>query len=167
MPNETAPSVSGSAAEPKPKGPPAQVFVPLPAPIVTTLPPPHQTEPLLPTPSSEERDTMINDVMEKRRQQQEAGQVLNRVVYDAMVFVPQNTERVPGGALLFESRFESGNLRRAVHVNGNEYDLLLNWDHGTRGHTQWYFFCASGAKLGETYKFNIVNFCKPQSLCAA
>ena len=51
-----------------------------------------------------------------------------------------------------------------VHVIGNEYDLLLNWDHGTRGHTQWYFFSVSNAQVGERYTFNIVNFCKPQSL---
>ena len=69
---------------------------------------------------------------------------------------------MPGGALLFESRFESGNLRRAVHVAANEYDLLLSWDHGTRGNTQWFFFSVRGARAGETYIFNIVNFCKPQ-----
>jgi hypothetical protein len=142
-------------------------FVPLPVPIAATLPPPSSIEPLLPTPSSSEREQMLFEAQERRRALAEAGQVLNRVVYDSMVFVPASVEKVPGGALLFESRFESGNLRRAVHVNGNEYDLLLNWDHGTRGHTQWYYFCASGAKVGETYRFNIVNFCKSQSLCAA
>ena len=115
-------------------------------------------------PNSERREEILAEVIERRRQMAEAGQVLNRVVYDSMVFVPASVDKVPGGGLLFESRFESGNLRRAVHVNGNEYDLLLNWDHGTRGHTQWYFFSTSGAKPGETYKFNIVNFCKPQSL---
>lgn len=114
--------------------------------------------------SSSEREALISAASERRREWQEAGQVLNRVVYDSMVFVPGSADRVPGGALLFESRFESGNLRRAVHVNGNEYDLLLNWDHGTRGHTQWYFFSVSHAVVGEKYIFNIVNFCKPQSL---
>ena len=47
---------------------------------------------------------------------------------------------------------------------GNEYDLLMNWDHGTRGHTQWFFFAVRGAAAGETYLFNLINFCKPQSL---
>ena len=109
-------------------------------------------------------DVLLRTAQERRRRQQEAGLILNRVVYDATHFVPASTELVPGGALLFESRFESGNLRRAIHVCGNEYDLLMNWDHGTRGHTQWFFFAVRGAVVGETYLFNIINFCKPQSL---
>ena len=157
-------SSSPAAAEPKPKGPPGVNFVPLPMPIATTLPPPQATEPLLPMPGSEQREALVAELMERRRELTEAGQVLNRVVYDSVAFTPA-PDKVPGGALCFESRFESGNMRRAVHVNGNEYDLLLNWDHGTRGHTQWYFFSVSSAKVGETYRFNIVNFCKPQSLC--
>ena len=107
---------------------------------------------------------LLRTAQERRRRQQEAGLILNRVVYDATHFVPARTELVPGGALLFESRFESGNLRRAIHVCGNEYDLLMNWDHGTRGHTQWFFFAVRGAVVGETYLFNLINFCKPQSL---
>ena len=154
----------GSAVkDPPPKGPVGMNFVPLPVPISTTLPPPDVIEPLFVLRSAE-REALANSAMERRREQMEAGQVLNRVVYDSQVFIPASADRVPGGGLLFESRFESGNLRRAVHVNGNEYDLLLNWDHGTRGHTQWYFFSVSGAKAGEKYTFNIVNFCKPQSL---
>ena len=94
---------------------------------------------------SHERERLAEANAERRREQTEAGQVLNRVVYDSQVFIPASTDRVPGGGLLFESRFESGNLRRAVHVNGNEYDLLLNWDHGTRGHTQWFLFAVRGA----------------------
>ena len=109
-------------------------------------------------------DVLLRTAQERRRRQQEAGLILNRVVYDATHFVPASTELVPGGALLFESRFESGNLRRAIHVCGNEYDLLMNWDHGTRGHTQWFFFAVRGAVVGETYLFNLINFCKPQSL---
>ena len=140
-------------------------FVPLPVPIATTLPPPSIIEPLFVLRSAE-REALANAAAERRREQMEAGQVLNRVVYDSQVFIPASADRVPGGGLLFESRFESGNLRRAVHVNSNEYDLLLNWDHGTRGHTQWYYFSVSGAHVGERYTFNIVNFCKPQSLCA-
>lgn len=37
--------------------------------------------------------------------------------------------------LLFESRFESGNLRRAVKINDYEYDLHLKNDYGTSGYT--------------------------------
>jgi hypothetical protein len=42
--------------------------------------------------------------------------------------------------LQFESRFESGNLRRAVKVSDTEYDLFLKNDYGTNGFTQWFYF---------------------------
>ncbi|KAL1530853.1 hypothetical protein AB1Y20_001747 [Prymnesium parvum] len=146
----------------KARAPPnIRTLVPFPAPIAAL--PPSGPEPLLSL-SAERREALIAAALERRRQQIDSGSAFNRVVYDSMVFVPPSADRVPGGALLFESRFESGNLRRAVHVSGNEYDLLLSWDHGTRGHTQWFFFAVIGARAGESYCFNIVNFCKPQSL---
>lgn len=37
--------------------------------------------------------------------------------------------------LIFESRFESGNLRRAVQVGEYEYDLILKYDYGTSCNT--------------------------------
>lgn len=37
--------------------------------------------------------------------------------------------------LVFESRFESGNLRRAIQVYEFEYDLILKPDYNTRGFT--------------------------------
>ena len=166
MPSQTDGTRSESATavtHVPPKGPAGMSFVALPAPIASTLPPPTVIEPLL-AQSSSEREMLMNSAVERRRELTEAGQVLNRVVYDSVAFVPASADRVPGGALLFESRFESGNLRRVVHVHGNEYDLLLNWDHGTRGHTQWYFFAVCNPRLGERYTFNIVNFKKPESL---
>ena len=39
--------------------------------------------------------------------------------------------------LVFESRFESGNLSRATKVSEWEYDLELSFDTNTNGHTQW------------------------------
>lgn len=46
---------------------------------------------------------------------------------------------VPGGAedstLLFESRFETGNLLAAIKVTDSEYDLILQNDINTNGHT--------------------------------
>ena len=147
----------------KAKAPPSvRELVPFPV-AIADLPPPAEREAVVAS-SAEERDALSAAILERRKQQVEAGTLINRVVYDSIVFVPESNERVPGGALLFESRFESGNLRRAVHVSRNEYDLLLSWDHGTRGHTQWFFFSVSGARAGQTYCFNIVNFCKPQSL---
>lgn len=37
--------------------------------------------------------------------------------------------------LIFDSRFESGNLRKAVKVNNIEYNLWLENDLNTKGHT--------------------------------
>lgn len=64
---------------------------------------------------------------------------------------------------MFESRFESGNLRRAVKISDFEYDLHLKNDYGTNGYTQWYFFEIKNARKDRTYRFNIVNLMKPDS----
>jgi cytosolic carboxypeptidase protein 2/3 len=78
---------------------------------------------------------------------------------------PCNWDKKPD-FLEFESRFESGNLRRAVKVSGtdNEYDLVLSPDMNTYGHTQWFFFRVRGMAEGQHYKFNIVNLEKSDSL---
>lgn len=65
---------------------------------------------------------------------------------------------------MFESRFESGNLRRAIQVYPFEYDLVLHPDVNTRGHTQWFFFSVSNTRAGVPYKFNIINLMKDDSL---
>lgn len=64
--------------------------------------------------------------------------------------------------LQFESRFESGNLQRAVKVGPTEYELNLRPDKG--GHVQWYYFMVRNMKHGVPYVFNIVNFVKNKSL---
>jgi hypothetical protein len=71
--------------------------------------------------------------------------------------------------LLFESRFEGGNLARAVQVHELEYDLYLMPDINSKaahngGNTQWYYFAVSNMEAGLEYKFNIVNLVKPDSL---
>ena len=65
--------------------------------------------------------------------------------------------------LIFESRFESGNLRRAIKISDTEYDLFLKNDYGNSGQTQWYFFRVSKTRKDVTYRFNIVNLMKPDS----
>ena len=42
--------------------------------------------------------------------------------------------------LLFESKFESGNLYLAQKVSDSEYNLLMQNDINTNGHTQWFYF---------------------------
>jgi hypothetical protein len=66
--------------------------------------------------------------------------------------------------LLFESRFESGNLQKAIQVGQYEYELWLRCDLYTQKHTQWFYFRLRNMKPGITYKFTIVNLLKPDSL---
>ncbi|XP_055995589.1 uncharacterized protein LOC125648400 isoform X5 [Ostrea edulis] len=74
---------------------------------------------------------------------------------------------VPDGCcpnLVFESRFESGNLRQARRVGQCEYELVLKTDLYTNRHTQWYYFRIQNAVPGLVYKFRIVNLLKRDSL---
>jgi hypothetical protein len=65
--------------------------------------------------------------------------------------------------LIFDSRFESGNLDRVVKVKDDEFDLYMRADANTRGHNQWFFFEVS-CRRPQTVKFNLVNFTKQDSL---
>lgn len=76
-------------------------------------------------------------------------------------YTPENEE---DKTLVFESRFESGNLSLAIKMSDNEYNLLLQNDINTKGHTQWFYFRVSNTKKGHTVKFNILNLAKPDSL---
>ncbi|CAI2382279.1 unnamed protein product [Moneuplotes crassus] len=66
--------------------------------------------------------------------------------------------------LIFESRFESGNLRKAVQLSEFEYDLFLRNDYNSQGYIQWYFFKCSNIKEGVKYTFHLKNFFKSDSL---
>uniref|UniRef100_A0A452TVG4 Cytosolic carboxypeptidase 2 n=1 Tax=Ursus maritimus TaxID=29073 RepID=A0A452TVG4_URSMA len=66
--------------------------------------------------------------------------------------------------LLFESRFESGNLQKAIRVDTYEYELTLRTDLYTNKHTQWFYFRVQNTRKDATYRFTIVNLLKPKSL---
>jgi hypothetical protein len=66
--------------------------------------------------------------------------------------------------LLFESRFECGNLYLASKINDQEYNLLMQNDINTLGHTQWFYFRVQNTTAGNTVKFTIINYAKPDSL---
>ncbi|GAB5372866.1 hypothetical protein AAMO2058_001701100 [Amorphochlora amoebiformis] len=59
--------------------------------------------------------------------------------------------------LAFGSRFESGNLRRAIRIGPTEYNLILSPDSNTNGFTQWFYFQVYGMRSGLTYTLNIIN----------
>ncbi|CAF3671099.1 unnamed protein product, partial [Adineta steineri] len=66
--------------------------------------------------------------------------------------------------VLFESRFESGNLMKAVQVGEFEYELYLRYDLYTKRNTQWFYFRLQNTQANKRYRFTIVNFFKSSSL---
>lgn len=66
--------------------------------------------------------------------------------------------------LVFESRFESGNLAAALKVSDDDYYLALQNDVNTSGNTQWFFFRVSNTQRAQTVRFSMLNLCKPDSL---
>lgn len=72
---------------------------------------------------------------------------------------------MPGNdtVLHFESRFECGNLRKAVKINDCEYNLILETDTEEHMQTQWFYFRVQNPKK-MTVTFNILNFVKFDSL---
>uniref|UniRef100_A0A5K4EK89 Mername-AA217 hypothetical peptidase (M14 family) n=1 Tax=Schistosoma mansoni TaxID=6183 RepID=A0A5K4EK89_SCHMA len=64
---------------------------------------------------------------------------------------------VEKGHLEFESRFECGNLRKAIQVRQYEYDLILNPDINTTSYIQWFYFRISNMESNISYRFNIIN----------
>lgn len=66
--------------------------------------------------------------------------------------------------LIFESRFESGNLLAAFKISENQYQLVVQNDTNTNGYSQWFFFRVTGGKKGQIVYFNIINLMKEYSL---
>ncbi|XP_072752591.1 cytosolic carboxypeptidase 1 isoform X2 [Anoplolepis gracilipes] len=65
--------------------------------------------------------------------------------------------------LQFESRFESGNLRKAIQIGPREYDLILTPDVNSGSRHQWFYFEVSGMDANVPYTFNIINCEKANS----
>lgn len=86
---------------------------------------------------------------------------------------PQYTLTIPNqqNILIFDSRFENGNLRKVAKVSNVEYNLWLENDLNTKGHTQWYYFkvvykdiALHADKKNHRVKFNMLNLAKTSSL---
>ena len=67
--------------------------------------------------------------------------------------------------LVFESRFESGNLARATQVGETVYDLELRADFASYNPlmTQWFYFRIQNTRKNVEYTFNIINLFKADS----
>ena len=66
-------------------------------------------------------------------------------------------------SLIFESRFESGNLAKATRITDNYYELRLRPDLFTSRHCQWFYFRVQNMRADVEYRFSFVNFLKPDS----
>lgn len=55
--------------------------------------------------------------------------------------------------LIFESRFQSGNLARAVKVSDCHYELYLRPDMYTNSDTQWFYFNVRNMRTNVTYRW--------------
>ncbi|XP_054999544.1 cytosolic carboxypeptidase 4 [Sorex araneus] len=101
-------------------------------------------------------------ILEDLRRLLQPGDIVNHVVFS--LDEPRSPSAV-AGALHFFSGFESGNLRKAIRVREYvfEYDLLVNPDVNSTQHQQWFYFRVSGMRAAVHYRFNILNFEKPNS----
>ena len=82
-------------------------------------------------------------------------------VYDC---AKQEGQRLVGeGCLGFDARFEGGNLGSATRVGPKSYELAMSPDVGTLAHAQWFYFSIVHGVPGETYRFALTNFIKPDS----
>ena len=80
---------------------------------------------------------------------------------------PAHKEPVPRtiapDSLVFESRFESGNLLRAVRITDTYYELHMRTDLYTDRHCGWFYFRVQNMRPDTEYRFSLVNFGKPDS----
>ncbi|XP_034487906.1 cytosolic carboxypeptidase Nna1 isoform X3 [Drosophila innubila] len=75
---------------------------------------------------------------------------------------PMNAEEYD--SLEFESRFESGNLAKAVQITPTYYELYLRPDLYTSRSKQWFYFRVRRTHRNMLYRFSIVNLVKSDSL---
>ncbi|XP_027777803.2 cytosolic carboxypeptidase 4 isoform X1 [Marmota flaviventris] len=87
--------------------------------------------------------------------------IINKVIFS--LDEPWPLQDTASSCLRFFSKFESGNLRKAIQVREFEYDLLINADVNSCQHQQWFYFKVSGMRANIPYRFNIINCEKPNS----
>ncbi|XP_076795009.1 cytosolic carboxypeptidase 1 isoform X2 [Arvicanthis niloticus] len=120
------------------------------------IPPPFK-EPILERPYGVQRTKIAQDIERLIHQ----NDIIDRVVYD--LDNPTYTTPEEGDILKFNSKFESGNLRKVIQIRKSEYDLILNSDINSNHYHQWFYFEVSGMRPGVAYRFNIINCEKSNS----
>lgn len=63
-------------------------------------------------------------------------------------FTPEYILEIPkdNATLIFDSKFESGNLSKAIKLSDYEYKLFINSDTGTSRHNHWYYFSVKNSR---------------------
>ncbi|XP_068882190.1 cytosolic carboxypeptidase 4 [Aphelocoma coerulescens] len=114
--------------------------------------PPPYSKPVLERKNGVQRDKVLDDV----RRLIQPGDVIGRTVFD---LDDPSSHLSPGapGCLTFFSKFESGNLRKAIQVREFEYDLIMNADVNSSQHHQWFYFEVCDMRSAVPYRFNIIN----------
>uniref|UniRef100_A0A672VAW4 Cytosolic carboxypeptidase 1 n=1 Tax=Strigops habroptila TaxID=2489341 RepID=A0A672VAW4_STRHB len=120
------------------------------------IPPPFK-EPILERLYGVQRTKISQDIERLIHQ----NDIIDRVVYDLDNLSCLVAEEAD--VLKFNSKFESGNLRKVIQIRKNEYDLILNSDINSNHYHQWFYFEVGGMKTGIGYRFNIINCEKSNS----
>lgn len=68
-----------------------------------------------------------------------------------------------GVTCVFDSKFESGNLRKAIKMTDYEYNLIISSDTNCIGQNHWYYFSVINPRK-TTINFNILNMLKYDDL---
>ncbi|KAK2841772.1 hypothetical protein Q5P01_011972 [Channa striata] len=118
------------------------------------LPPPGR-EPMAPRKPNVQRQKVLEDI----RRSLNNDDIINQVVFE----LEDSSLQSPSDCLRFFSKFECGNLRKAVQVRRYEYDLILNADANCCQNTQWFYFEVSNMAADVPYRFNVINCEKSNS----
>ncbi|XP_070686972.1 cytosolic carboxypeptidase 4 [Pempheris klunzingeri] len=118
------------------------------------LPPPGH-EPMAPRKPNIQRQKVFEDVQRFLN----SDDIVNHVVFD----LEDDSLQRPSDSLRFFSKFECGNLRKAIQVRRYEYDLILNADANCSQHNQWFYFEVSNMVADIPYRFNVINCEKSNS----
>lgn len=100
-------------------------------------------------------DSSRNDLQKKKMKAKRQSEMKMILESDSATYQLTDTN---DRTLLFESKFESGNLYIAQKVSDSEYNLLMQNDINTQGHTQWFYFRVQNTRKGQSVKFNILNY---------
>ncbi|XP_073402102.1 cytosolic carboxypeptidase 1 isoform X1 [Dendrobates tinctorius] len=119
--------------------------------------PPFFKEPILERPYGVQRTKIAQDI----ERMIHPNDIIDRVIYD--LDSPSCSAPDESEVLKFNSKFESGNLRKVIQIRKHEYDLILNSDINSNHYHQWFYFEVSGMRTGTAYRFNIINCEKSNS----